>query len=180
MALKEKALRRMADKLNAAGVTWGIGASWLLCHHGVLDAYHDFDLMVAREDAERADRVLARLGMRTPQADKGDAFHCAYHFDGADVDVMAGMVMEGPYHARFDASSVAETVQVLGAQVPLMHLEDWYVYYALMGKESRVAALERYFAAHPPARPDRFSLAVAEPLPAALQAKIEAIIGGGL
>ena len=177
MALKEKALRRLAEKLNAAGITWGIGAGWLLCYHGVTDTYHDFDLMAAQADAAQADKVLTRLGMRSPAADAGDAFHCAYHFDGADVDLMAGAVIGGQYHMRFDASSIAGTAEVLGAQVPLMYLEDWYVYYARMGRDSRAAALERHFAAHPPAHPERFALAVAEPLPAPLQAKIDEMMG---
>ena len=178
MALKERALRRLADKLNAAGVCWGVGAGWLLAHHGVLDGYHDLDILVAEADTERADRILSRLGMRAPA--EADGFRCGYHFDGADVDVSAGMVLGGRYHARFDGASIAGEAEVLGARVALMHLEDWYVYYALMGRESRVAALERYFAAHPPARPERFSQAVAEPLPDALQAKINAITGGNL
>ena len=58
MALKEKALRRLAEKLNAAGVTWGMGAGWLLCQRGILEGYHDFDVMVMESDIDRADRVL--------------------------------------------------------------------------------------------------------------------------
>ncbi len=63
MALKEKALKRMAEKLNAAGIHYSLGASWLLCQKGILDVYHDFDVVVPLEEEEEADRVLRRLGM---------------------------------------------------------------------------------------------------------------------
>ena len=124
MALKEKALRRLAEKLNAAGVAWAMGASWLLCQRGILDSYHDFDLMVKECDVDRADRILTRLGMGGRQ-DTGDAYHGAYHFDGADFDVLAGAVLhtpEGEWHWIFDEGAVAGHAEVQGAQVPLMPL----------------------------------------------------------
>ena len=121
MALKEKALRRLAEKLNAAGVAWAMGASWLLCQRGILDSYHDFDLMVKECDADRADRILTRLGMGGRQ-DTGDAYHGAYHFDGADFDVLAGAVLhtpEGEWHWIFDESAVAGHAEV---QLSLIHI----------------------------------------------------------
>lgn len=179
MAMKEKALRRLADKLNAAGVTWAIGAGYLLAYHGIGQGYHDFDIIVDEKDAEAADRVLSRLGMRSPQELKGDAFHCAYHFDGADIDVMAGMVIhheDGQWHIRFDGDSVDKTVSVLGAQVHLMYLEDWYVFYALIGHDKKAQAIEEHFRRHGVKHPERFDQVAREPLPEALQASINALL----
>ena len=177
MALKEKALRRLAEKLNAAGVAWAMGASWLLCQRGILDSYHDFDLMVKECDVDRADRILTRLGMGGRQ-DTGDAYHGAYHFDGADFDVLAGAVLhtpEGEWHWVFDESAVAGYAEVQGAQVPLMHLEDWYVFYSLIGKEARADAIAQWWARHGVEHPERFRRVTREPLPRALEEKIKAI-----
>lgn len=178
MALKEKALRRLAEKLNAAGVTWGMGASWLLCQQGILEGYHDFDVMVKESDIDRADRVLTRLGMGS-RKESGDAYHAAYHFDGADFDVMAGAVLhtpEGEWHWVFDESAVAGYAEVQGAQVPLMHLEDWYVFYSLIGKEARADAIAQWWVRHGVEHPERFRRVTREPLPRALEEKINLLL----
>ncbi len=173
MAVKEKALRRMAEKLNAANICWGIGASWLLFHWGITDSYHDFDIVVADADVEKADRVLSKLGMKTLGEWDNQEFHGEYHFDGADIDMRSPYILNGTYHMQFNTTSIAGEATVLGATVPLMHLEDWLVLYALMGKTRRVDELTAYFASHAPAHPERFGQAIAEPLPAQVQALIQ-------
>ena len=114
MAVKEKALRRLADKLNAAGVTWAAGGEWVLCQAGLLDTYHVFDIYVAEADIAAADRALTRLGMRS-EVPSEDAFRAEYHFDGADIHVRAGI----PGFA-FDAGCVSGDTTVLGASVHLL------------------------------------------------------------
>lgn len=173
MAVKEKALRRMAEKLNAANITWAIGASWLLVHWGVTGSYHDFDIVVAEADVEKADRVLSKLGMKTLEERENGEFHGEYHFDGADIDMRSPYTLENTYHMQFDASSIAGETTVLGAAVRLMYLEDWFVLYALMGKTRRVEEIAAYFAAHGVAHPERFGQVIAEPLPAQVQALIQ-------
>ena len=139
MALKEKALRRLADKFNAAGITWAAGGEWLLCRHGLTQSYHQFDIIIAEQDAAAADKILSRLGMRSPVEDAPDAFRCDYHFDGADIAVTAGMTAAGE-KIPFSPEDVEETVTVLGASVPVMRLSAWQTIYELQGK-TRLAGL---------------------------------------
>lgn len=139
MALKEKALRRLADKLNAAGITWAAGGEWLLCFRGLTQSFHQFDIIVAEQDAAAADRILTRLGMRSPVEDAPDAFRCDYHFDGTDIAVTAGMVAGGK-PILFGPEDVEETVAVLGTPVPVMRLSAWQTIYTLQGK-TRLAGL---------------------------------------
>ena len=142
MALKEKALRRLADKLNAAGVVWAAGGQWLLAFRGVVDTFHQFDILVAEADAPKADSVLSKMGMRSP-LETADAFRCDYHFDGADIAVTAGMVAGGQAIA-FDQSCIEETVTVLGASVPVMRLSDWQRIYTLQGQAQLAQAIEKH------------------------------------
>ena len=77
MALKEKALRRLAEKLDARGIPFAVGGDWMRCQLGQADAWHDFEVYVRPEDLDRTAQVLARLGM--------PAGENAWHFDGAEV-----------------------------------------------------------------------------------------------
>ncbi len=177
MALKEKALKRLTEKLTAAGVPFSLGGSWLLVCRGILDTFHDFDVMVPPEQAAAADKVLSRLGMRGDTTEENGCFHASYHFDGADVDLCGGMVFDSGIRAVIGPDSAAGTAPVLGAAVPLGHLEDWFVWYSLMGRTRRADAVAAYFADHPPLRPERFAACVDSPLPPELAEAVRRLCG---
>ena len=44
MALKEKALRRLGEKLTAANIPFAAGGEWLRCQLGQSAVYHTFDI----------------------------------------------------------------------------------------------------------------------------------------
>lgn len=172
MAVKEKALKRLAEKLNAAGVPWAVGGDWLLTQLGAGEKWHTFQLYTDYAHAAAADKVLTRLGMKSGEKDDGAAFTCEYHFDGADIALTAGpAVLTAPdgsvFHTAFDEGSCAGECTVLGACVHLMPAEDWLVYTAVTGRAEiaeRLTALLREKGCDR----ERFAHAVAEPLPAAL------------
>lgn len=165
MAFKDKALKRMAERLNRAGVPYTVGAGWLLCRLGITDTYHDIDVIVPFDAAEAADAVLSRLGMRGDVRQTERTFRASYHFDGADVDLCAGMDLGGGLYAVPDEGSCAGEVTVLGVPVRVGCPEDWFVWYSLFGRTQKADALARYFDEHPPAHPERFAACADGPLP---------------
>lgn len=176
MAFKDKALKRMTEKFAKAGVTWGLGAGWLMDQLGVAEGFHDFDVFTAYEDAEKADKVLSRLGMKSDMEQAEDHFRCSYHFDGADVDLCAGLavVYEGTeYHLRFGSSSVMGMAPIPGGEAPMMYPEDWLILYTLMGRTAKADQLKAWFADHPSQHPERLNLTVQEELPAELAASLQ-------
>ena len=76
MALKEKALRRLGEKLTAANIPFAAGGEWLHCQLGQSAVYHTFDIVVSSADAARADKVLTKLGMRQEQPAPDGVFRC--------------------------------------------------------------------------------------------------------
>ena len=168
MAFKDKALKRLAEKLNRAGIPYSVGAGWLLCVRGVTDSFHDFDVLVPYESAGDADRVLSRLGMRGEVHEGEKTFRASYHFDGADIDLCAGMDLGNGLYAVIGGDSAEREIPVLGVPVRAGYLEDWYVWYSLFGRDRKVELLERYFAEHPPEHPERFAACVDGPLPEAV------------
>lgn len=108
MALKEKALRRLGEKLTAANIPFAAGGEWLRCQLGQSAVYHTFDIVVSSADAARADKVLTKLGMRQEQPAPDGVFCCHYHFDGADV-----------------ALETSGSAVVLGTSIPLLTESAW-------------------------------------------------------
>ncbi len=172
MALKEKALKRMAEKLNAAGVHYSVGGSWLLCQKGILDVYHDFDVLVPLAEEGAADRVLRRLGMCTGVEMEEGRYRASFHFDGADIDLSAGMLFDCGLRGVVDEHTAVETVTVLGVPVALGALEDWLVWYAVSGRTERAEAIHAYLKDHGPVRKERFRACVDGPLPEQAEALI--------
>ena len=177
MAFKDKALKRMAEKLNRAGIAYTVGAGWLLCVRGVTDTFHDFDVLVPFAQAEAADRVLTKLGMRGEVREGEKTFRASYHFDGADIDLCAGMDLGGGLHAVLDETSCEREETVLGVPVRAGDLEDWYVWYSLFGRTQKAEALEARFAARPPEHPERFTACADGPLPEELAEKVRKLCG---
>ena len=105
MALKEKALRRLAEKLDAKGIPFAAGGDWMRCVRGQAETWHEFDIYVRPGDGERAAQVLGRLGM--------PAGENAWHFDGAEVRL----------HPDAPEDFQAGAADVLGAQVRLLKEE---------------------------------------------------------
>lgn len=116
MALKEKALRRLGEKLASSSIPFAAGGEWLLCQRGLSDIYHAFDIVVAEADADRADHVLTKLGMRQIQESPDGVFCCHYHFDGADITLLA---------VRGEAVVTDGEATVLGVTIPLMQSDAW-------------------------------------------------------
>ena len=112
MALKEKALKRLAEKLNQAGLVWAVGGDWARFQRGQMTQYHTFD--IAAENPAAADAILTRLGMRHLE-EVSSGLLASYHFDGADIRLSSEALRP---------EAVAETVTVLGQAVPLMAAED--------------------------------------------------------
>ena len=59
-------LKRIAARFNEAGITWALGASMLLYFKRIAPEFHDIDLMVADDDAERARQLLCEMGTLLP------------------------------------------------------------------------------------------------------------------
>lgn len=51
---KLEILSQIAKKLNEGHITWAVGGSLLLYFKGIVDEFHDIDLMVHADDAEEA------------------------------------------------------------------------------------------------------------------------------
>lgn len=69
---KIELLKKIAHRFHAAQVEWALGASMMLYFKGLSPAFHDIDLMVSEQDAERAGAILSEMGKLCPPSREPD------------------------------------------------------------------------------------------------------------
>lgn len=144
-------LKKIARALNEGKISYGIGASVMLYHHGIGRSPRDIDIQVDVRDIERVDEILSlygRRGERFPDEIYKTRYFYEYEIDGVEVDVMGGLCVRcnGEDHAfDFHKDMIEEIVEVDGVEVPLAGLEEWHrIYKVLPGREEKVAMIEEY------------------------------------
>ena len=170
--IKLKTLSRVGKALKAENVLFGVGGSAMLYRNGLAEDFNDIDLVVAQEDAFKAEEVLLSLGKSGGERSSGvfetDVF-CSYEVDGIGVDMMAGLAIRhdgGIYRYAFREDSVCDTWPVYGTMLPFCALEDWCVLYHLMpGKEKKAERIKAHFEAHGVAHPDMLARMLANDAP---------------
>lgn len=144
-------LAYIGKRLNEENVLWGVGASILLNHFGLVEKPNDIDLLIALEDIEKADRILNSIGIKKDRKNVHNfatKYFYEYVIEGYEVDVMAGLIINhcsGSFEYIFDESSITDYKEINGVKVPLSSLEDWYVIYQLIpNREVKVKLIEDY------------------------------------
>ena len=155
---KLAALAKAARALNAAGVTWAVGASAMLYLEGVVTTFNDIDLIIADEDLPAAQAAMLSTGAAAlppapPVSAYRSVFFSEYQLDGVDFDLLSGFTVhrgDAAYRYPFGKNRVAGVTETLGAPVPLCALADWYVLYLLMpGRSHKARLIADYLTVHP-------------------------------
>lgn len=171
-------LRRVTDRLDAAGIAWAVGASGLLAALGLVDQVNDWDVQVEADPT----------AVRALYPDMPYTFH---GHGGCHADWKLAFEAERteliPRFAFFVPGGVVRVALHVTREwrgLPIASPEGWAVAYGLMGmfdepslRERRAARSERLFAwlAQHGADPGRVQELLAEPLPEALAAKLAAL-----
>ena len=116
--------------------------------------FHDIDLMVSVQDAERAKAILSEMGELCPPNPKPNPMYqtktfLEFRIDSIEVDVMAGfaVVNEGRvFDCSLRENQITEQV-LLGTEViPLQSPLLWCKYYRLMGRAEKADMIEKALA----------------------------------
>ena len=144
-------LTKIANELNAEGITWAIGSSSLLYLKGLVDEFNDFDLFVKLEDTNRLIAIFDRLGKRQP--DRNDVINFStthfleYIVDDLEIDIMAdfGIKYQGQEYIYPVEQYIVETYDLNGTKIPMTSLKMWQECYRLMGRVAKADWLDEYF-----------------------------------
>ena len=151
MPSKEEKLRvlaKMAGAFRQQNLIWAVGASLLLYLKGYVDDFNDIDIMVADTDAVKMENILKTMGSLQPSTrDIYETKHFSeFIIDGVDVDMMGGfaIVRDGKvYDCDLNPSQITQSVELNGQKIPLHSVALWRTYYALMGRDQKVAIIDK-------------------------------------
>lgn len=117
-----ESLKRAAAALQAEGVPFLLGGGLGCWARGGPPSSNDIDLMVKREDAERAQEALAEAGMR-PESPPEQWLLKAY-----DGEILVDLIFE-PSGMRIDDEVIArgEDLSVMAMEMRVMDLDDLLV-----------------------------------------------------
>ena len=142
-------LSKLAAEFRKEKLTWSVGASLLLYLKGYVEEFHDLDIMVTAEDAEKMESILHTFGTLRPSE---PGTYATKHFrefliGDIEVDMIGGfaIVKDGEvYDCDLHPSQIEGFTEVLGQQIPLQSVALWRTYYALIGREAKVAIIDKH------------------------------------
>ena len=142
-------LGQIAAAFNSQNITWAVGASVLLFFKGVVDDFHDLDLLVAAEDFHKAKEILQTLGqlqVTPPNSQYESKFFHEFLVEDVEVDIMGGCTVrrDGRETECFvlKTEDIQGSVDLNGQKIPLHSVSVWRGYYEAMGRDSKVALID--------------------------------------
>ena len=150
MSELQETLKKIADDFNRCEIKWLVGGSVLLERLKLHENPHDIDIIIAKNDTQKADTKLSAIGKRkdVPKSDVFVSdFYRKYDIAGTEVDLIAGFKIahdNGIYEYEPDFEAPEDGIGIRYAS-----LEDWYALYLMMGKaQYKTEKIEHYFNIH--------------------------------
>ncbi|MCK5758891.1 MAG: hypothetical protein KAH14_07340 [Clostridiales bacterium] len=144
-------LEKIAREFNKKNIFWAIGASMMLYFHGLVENPYDIDIIVTLDDIKKAVSILDELGEKLTNDNSSQystRYFIEHRIDGIDIDLMAGLRInlgDFVYEYEFNDNSPTQPYNLNGVNIPMTHIEDWYLMYQLMsGRNKKVKLIEDY------------------------------------
>ncbi len=142
-------LAEIEKEFNKHDVTWALGGSLLLYFEELTDSVDDIDIFVKTGDVKKAIGILDQMGKKLkPRSSSqfGTKYYFPYLVQGIKIDLMADFIIIKDfreYRFPLKKESIARKITIKDTDIYLQKLSDWEQYYALMGREKRVAEITK-------------------------------------
>lgn len=182
----------VSSELHKAGVTYALACSAGMFFIGIVDDFHDFDVIISEESIEKAKQVFETIGEKvnlheSAENDKffDDKFFATYRVKGVEFDVMSEftLVTFGTrYRYHFLAEHVVSVPIAKGMDMPVVPAEAQYLLYSMMSgwqpqRKFKKDLLRQYLYDPGTQKPDILREALHKPIPWWLKEEIRLILG---
>lgn len=163
---RRELLHRIVEKFDNSGLQWCVGCSFSLFLRGIVDDFHDFDILVANKDIEKAKNIMREITKAEPIATGGNGFcnsddYSHWQFNNCDIDLIAGFRVE-----TFGSSLYVPVrpnifeimdIEFLPCKIPVINVEPLYLLYAMMEgwqpkRKYKRELIEEYFSKVKPSK----------------------------
>lgn len=137
---RRELLYKIVMEFEKAEITWAVGCSFSLFLRGIVDDFHDFDILVTNEDVENAKRIMKEIGASLI-AVGGNGFcnsddYSHWQINNCDIDVIAGFRVDTFGNSLY-VPIRPEIIEVLDFEylpykIPVICLEPLYCLYSMM------------------------------------------------
>ena len=163
---RRELIRRIVNEFEKRGILWAVGCSFSLFLRGIVDDFHDFDMLVANEHIEEAKEVMKNVIRANLVAVGGNGFcnsddYSHWQINNCDVDLISGFRVETFNHSlhvpiREEIIEVLD-IEYLPYKIPVICVEPLYCLYSMMEgwqhkRRYKKLLIEEYFSTIKPNR----------------------------
>ncbi len=131
-------LEKIFDQFDSKGVNWGLACSMNLFLRGIVDEFHDLDIIVNSKDISTVKEIMEQNGAILVETG-GNGFcesetYLHYQFGRVDIDIIAGfqLITFGTNFIYHFCKEELEYVNVETRKIPLISMEAMYLLYSMM------------------------------------------------
>lgn len=135
---RKVALFTLFDELRKADVRWGLACSTNLFIRGIVDEFHDLDLIVDIKSIPKVEEIMKEQGAILKET--GGNGYCEsdmymhFQFGRVDVDVISGfrVVTFGTHFEYYFNPEELQFIELENKNIPLISMEALYLLYSMM------------------------------------------------
>ncbi len=135
---RKAALFTLFDELRKADVRWGLACSTNLFVRGIVDEFHDLDLIVDIKSIPKVEKIMKEQGAILKET--GGNGYCEsdiymhFQFGRVDVDVISGfrVVTFGTHFEYYFNPEELQFIELEDKNIPLISMEALYLLYSMM------------------------------------------------
>ena len=135
---RKAALFTLFDELRKADVRWGLACSTNLFVRGIVDEFHDLDLIVDIKSIPKVEKIMKEQGAILKET--GGNGYCEsdiymhVQFGRVDVDVISGfrVVTFGTHFEYYFNPEELQFIELEDKNIPLISMEALYLLYSMM------------------------------------------------
>ena len=136
---KKDCWKLLYKTLSQHNIPFALCCSAGMYFFGIIDEYHDYDIVIRPENIDEVDELLSQIGTRVPKENNktyfDDAYFGTFCIGGIEIDVMSEFTII-TYCTRYRYSFKVEDIVRLRIskemEIPVVPLEVQYLLYAMM------------------------------------------------
>ncbi len=135
---RKEAFFKIISDFQKSGVRWGLACSMNLFLRGVVDEFHDLDLLVEAKDIGKIITIMEKNGAELI-ATGGNGYcesdvYMHFQFGRIDIDIISGfrLITFGTSFLYEFNENELDKIEVNKTEIPLISMEALYILYSMM------------------------------------------------